>query len=145
MSDQRIQVGDTFQTQHGETVTVLFVGNNGKFLVEFNDEEKYQCFIECDDLVDGSIENPYRRIYYDIGCIGEGRHKIKDNPSDRYESLEFTVWLDLLSGLAMVTTITDTLFRAEWLNFQNFAEWYINSEFYAVGYKVDEYKQWSLK
>lgn len=145
MDKSQVQVGDIFPTNQGCTVVVLFIGNNGKFLVEFRDQARYQCFVGFNDLLSGNVENPYAKIFHGVGYLGEGRYKIKDNPSDKHESLEFTVWLDLLSGLAMVTTITDTSFRPEWYNFQKFAEWYINSEFYAVGYKIDENKKWSLK
>lgn len=144
MNNKEIQVGDTFPTQHGETVTVLFVGNNGKFLVEFNDEEKYQCFVEREELLSGYLKSPYGRYYHNIGCLGDGEYKIGYESSEQRESLEFIAWLHLLTQVSMAT-VDGNPFRVEWLNFQNFAEWYINSDFYGFGYELNEHNQWSKK
>jgi hypothetical protein len=140
MSKEKVQVGDVFATNQGYAVKVVYIGNKSKFLVQFCDYRKHQCLVSYDDLEVGNVENPYHRSCYEWGYIGDGDFRIKRNPNDKYETLEFTVWCDFLNKQSNDTE--NYPINHEWLNFQVFAEWYTSYEHYGLGYELDSNMQW---
>lgn len=78
----------------------------------------------------GSIICPYERRFKDIGYLGEGKYKFRENNK---ETRCYREWMKILergyskSWKERHLTYKDCYVCEEWHNFQNFAEWYYNN------------------
>ena len=94
---------------------------------------KYQNFKK------GNIKCPYERRYYGVGYLGEGKYKVKENGRvtrvyDTWHSMLQRCYGGENSGKRSLTYIGCEVCE-EWLNYQNFAEWYDNN-YYTVKNEV---------
>jgi len=86
----------------------------------------------------GVIKNIYDKSVYNIGFIGEGKYKPTINQK---HTARYSVWLDMLRRCFSdkfknkYPTYKNCTVCDEWLNFQNFAEWY-EDNFYEVGNQI---------
>lgn len=88
----------------------------------------------------GSIKCPYEKRTYGIGCLGEGEYKTKENGK---HTRVYDTWHDMLKrcydeknrSKRTLTYIGCTVCE-EWLNFQNFAEWYEENYYEAEGERM---------
>lgn len=89
----------------------------------------------------GAIRDPYRPIRYGVGYSGEG---VYSKDSSKEMKHVFQIWVDMLrrcyceKTLQKRPTYKGCTVCDEWHNFQNFADWYINHEFYGLGYELDK-------
>lgn len=80
------------------------------------------------EFKNGKIKCPYEPRVCGIGYIGEGSHKSRDENSEKYRSYE--VWKSMLERCYDETrrykypSYIDCTICDEWLNYQNFADWY---------------------
>ena len=85
------------------------------------------------NFIKGLIKNPYDKDVYGIGCIGEGKYKTKENGKQTSQYLKWTHMLmrcyDKKSQETNPTYVNCDV-AEEWLNFQNFATWCNNQEFF---------------
>jgi hypothetical protein len=85
-------------------------------------------------LKKGQISCPYEKKVYGIACMGEGRYKsrINDRPTKCYDT-----WRQMIRRCydkkfqEKYPTYKHCRVCDEWLNFQNFAEWYYDN-FYEI-------------
>ena len=87
----------------------------------------------------GSIKCPYERRYYGVGYLGEGKYKVKENGRvtrvyDTWHSMLQRCYGGENRGKRSLTYIGCEVCE-EWLNYQNFAEWYDNN-YYTVKNEV---------
>jgi hypothetical protein len=79
------------------------------------------------NFIKGNIICPYERRIYDVGYMGEGNHCIYING---FRNIIYDVWHDMLrrcyddKSILYNPTYGDCYVCDEWLNFQNFADWY---------------------
>lgn len=70
----------------------------------------------CKDFKSGKISCPYERRTWNVGFIGEGKHEVsRDGNTTRCYDEKFQKKYPTYKNCNMTN---------EWLNFQNFAEWY---------------------
>lgn len=75
----------------------------------------------------GNIQNPYDKTVYGKGYLGEGNYKNKINGK---KTRQYNTWHDMLRRCydeehrIKNPTYIDCSVCDEWLNYQNFAEWY---------------------
>lgn len=120
------RVGESNYTKHNEYIEIIEYNGYSDIVVKFDDgleiRSTYQHF------KDGAIKNPYRKILYNIGYIGEGKYNrrscqcwknmFKRCYDDEYKKLKPTY---------ETCTVCE-----EWHNYSNFSKWY--EENY---YKID--------
>ena len=88
------------------------------------------------DFQKGEIKCPYERRVYNVGFIGEGKYKPNIN---RKNTECYTVWQHMIRRCydnkihKKRPTYIDCKVCDEWLNFQNFAEWYYNNYYEIKG------------
>lgn len=86
------------------------------------------------EFKNGSIKNPYYPDVYNIGYIGEGKYKSKENNKI---TKEYKHWIHMLQRCydnkfqEKHPTYNGCSVCEEWLNFQNFAEWF-NKNYYEI-------------
>ena len=138
-----VQVGDTFTTNQGCKIKVIYYNNADDITIEFDDEHCYQTKVTACNLRRGNVRNPYFRSVYGVGFIGVGKFKIK---KDGVKTIEYGVWSGMLERCyshkrqEKRPTYKDCIVCDEWHNFQVFAEWYVNQTHYGKGYELE--KDW---
>ena len=92
------------------------------------------------DFKKGNISCPYERRTYGVGYIGEGKYKTKENGE---KTKCYNAWHDMLRRCydskhhERQPTYINCEICKEWLNFQNFAEWYHNNYYEIEGQRME--------
>lgn len=101
-----------------QDVLIRFINNNYKTVSTYANFKK------------GLIRNPFDITVYNIGYIGEGIYKTKENSKI---TKEYDIWTNMLRRCysGEFPRYKNVTVCEEWLNFQNFAKWY-NENYYKV-------------
>lgn len=136
-----INTSDVLTTNGGCTIKVITYENSRNVTVEFQDEYRHTVKTTATNIRRGQVKNPYLPSVFGVGYIGFGVHKTR---KDGKASLEYQSWQDMLERcynpklhIKSPTYIGCTV-HPDWHNFQNFAEWYTNHEYYGLGYHLDK-------
>lgn len=120
-------LGKLYKTNNsGECVLIDYRGAKHVTVKFFNPE----CFVTCElsNLLKGKVQNPLLPTFYNRGYIGVGKYSKKNKAA-------YTTWTSMLKRAysfefhTRYPTYKDVTVCSEWLNFQNFAEWFYNQEF----------------
>lgn len=109
-----------------EDITVLF--KNG-----YSKNTTYGSFKQ------GNVSNPYDKTVFNCGYLGVGKYKTIANG---ILTAEYKTWHGMLTRcysekyIKREPTYKGCNVCDEWLNFQNFAEWYINNYYKCDGYAM---------
>lgn len=136
-----IKKGDIFPTNQGYSVSVIDYINCTKVLIEFNDDNKHQATVEAGNLRKGAIRNPYHPSVYGKGCFGAGDFVSSVNHKLTSEHQAWSSMMDRCYGektQMKQPTYLGCSVHPDWLNFQNFAKWYTENEYYGLGYHLDK-------
>lgn len=123
-------IGEENYNSYGTLMRIVEYINSNYIIVEFQDEHKYRKRTQYVNFRTGRVKNPYDKTIFGIGFLGDGKHgswKNQRNSRDTY-----LVWVAMLQRCYVdlkgkqkpyygIATVCE-----EWLNFQNFAEWYEN-------------------
>ena len=96
-------------------------------IVEFQDEHKAKVHTQYQAFLKGEVKNPYHPSIYNIGYLGQGKYKCKEN---KKITKSYEVWRDMIKRcydpycLNKRPTYIDVYVCEEWHCFQNFAEWW---------------------
>lgn len=114
--------------------------NSDNLIVEFQDEHKFRKKSTYSNFKNGGIKNPYDKTIFGIACLGDGKHgswKNARNSRDTYLN-----WVAMLQRCYVdmngkypayygICTVCN-----EWLNYQNFAEWYESHYYYIPNERI---------
>lgn len=132
------RVGETRRNNMGSLMTVDTYNNSSDVWVRF---------IETGNMVNttwssfllGNVKSVYDKSKYGIGYIGEGEYKVSENG---VFSQAYIVWSSMLARIfshdlqkKQPTYIGCTL-AEEWLNYQNFAEWFEDNYYEIEGHRT---------
>lgn len=135
MSDYIKRVGEENYNTFGTLMRIVEYNNTSDIIVEFQDEYKFRKKSNYANFKMGRIKNPYDRIAFGVACIGYGKYgSWKDSRNDKGTYLAWTNMLqrcytDMNGKYPAYYGIVKVC--EEWLNFQNFAEWY-ESHYYSI-------------
>lgn len=138
-----VSIGETFKTNEGYIVRIIEYINNNEVLIEFNDERKYKRYAQLVSIRRGSVKNPYHPNVQGIGYLGDGDYT-RAHKGTNSKTIEYQTWQGMLERcydtkyLEKFPTYIGCSVCEEWLNFQNFAEWYTKHKFYSCGYQLDK-------
>ena len=141
MSKKQEMIGKIFPTNNGGDCVVVDYINCKNITVRFLDGNNYQVKCQIKELNKGTIKNPYYPTVYGVGYLGEGVHikTVKRKATKVYD-----IWKAMLARCycnifqQKQKTYLGCSVCDEWHNFQVFAEWYVNHEFYGLGYDLDK-------
>jgi len=125
----KIKAGDVFEVNEGGSVTVVEYLGCYEVKIEHNDSHKHQAIVKNSHLRAGSVKNPFHPSVHSIGYLGSGEHKVWVG---RKVTPTYKAWSDMLKRcysekyLAISPTYIGCSVCEEWLDFQSFAEWYLN-------------------
>lgn len=128
-------MGETKVNRYGTPMKIIKYNSSSDVIVEFQDEHKFKTKTTYSNFNRETIINPYDKSVCDIGYIGEGKYSYQSNGE---VNTVYDIWKNMLRRC-----YSDKLrwkFPAyegcemcdEWLNLQNFCEWYFEN-YYDVG------------
>lgn len=137
----KLYVGKIFNLNAGGSCTVISFKDKGSIVVEHNDEYRFSSKVEFAQLKRGTVKNPYTKSVCGVGYIGVGTHK----PYNKgVASKSYLVWRGVLKRCysnkeySANSSYLGCSVSTSWMNFQNFAEWYENHDYYGLGYELDK-------
>lgn len=107
---------------------IIFYNGVNDLIVKFLDEYGVEVHTVYQAFKKGNVKNPYDRTVYGVGYIGTGRYSVFDSNCNWKQ--RYSAWRGLLGRCypektrAMWKSYDDCEVCNEWLNYQNFAEWY---------------------
>lgn len=131
-------VGSRHISKQGCLFTVVRYNHFEDVVVEFNDSHRYRASFNSQHIKGGNIKNPFHPTVYGKGYIGSGKYLPKDSP------LGYRKWKQMLERcycpkrLAYATSYQDCEVCEEWLNFQNFANWFYSKPIHQQQYDLDK-------
>lgn len=120
-------IGKEFSTNHSGMCVVIDFKNSNDVTVMF-DSPKYIMKCSAHNLRKGKVRNPYSPTFHGKGYLGVGKH-LTSEPS-------FEVWRAMLNRCynkkfkEAFQTYKDVTVCEAWLNFQNFADWCDDQDFF---------------
>ena len=120
-----VEVGKEYITKKGDKFLVIEKLNKQRCKIKFLDEFEYEKEVSNQSITIGDIRNPYYKSVRGVGYIGIGEYNSKSMGGKIYNA-----WTGVLDRCysekwkLKYPTYRFTTVCKEWLNFQNFAEWY---------------------
>lgn len=126
---RKLQIGDINQNTYGTLMKIIAYRSADDIDVEFLDSNHYiKEHTTSSNFNRGGIKNPYDKTLYGIGYLGDG--KFKTSPGTNRHYTEYDIWHGIIERCYIerkhkykayygTTEVCD-----EWLNYQNFAQWY---------------------
>lgn len=140
-SKTRFKVNSIHAINSGETVTVLDYIDARNIVIAFNDSRQHVVTVSAGNLTKGRVKNPYHPNVFKMGYIGVGAHAACIN---RIHTPAYKAWKSMLMRCYCEKSLNRTsVYHGcsvcnEWLDFQVFADWYVNHEHYHLGYCLDK-------
>lgn len=126
-------MGEIRKNKHGTEMKIVRYNNSADITVEFQDEHRYQVNITYCNFTRG-VFNPYDKVICGVGCTGVGEYRMFIDGTHIHTD-EYVSWYNMICRCykdKRATAYKDCEVCSEWLNFQNYAEWY-SDNFYDIG------------
>lgn len=126
------RTGEESYNTFGTLMKIVEYKDVDNIWVEFQDEYKEKVPTQYNNFKRGNVKNPYDKEVYGVGYIGVGKYKVSDNGK---HTKAYKVWHSMIKRcydpyyLNKNPTYIDCFVCDEWLNFQNFAEWYYENAY----------------
>lgn len=133
MSNSRL--GEINYNNFGSKIKIIAYRKFNDIDIYFEEYDWIAYNREYGDFKKGGVECPYEPRVYNIGYVGDGKYKTKINGKS---TMAYEIWKGMLRRCydkkyhEKYPTYKDCEVCEEWLNFQNFAEWY-RLNYYEVG------------
>lgn len=129
------RTGEVRKNNFGTLMKIVCYRTSDDIDVEFQDDyhyvKKHSSYV---NFRRGNIKNPYDKTRYGVGYLGVGKHTASIDGEYNYI---YDLWADMLNRCYnpkgnLLAYYGKCAICDEWLNFQNFGDWYEENE-----YKVD--------
>ena len=136
MSSKIDRIGETRINNFGSKMIIVGYRNTMDIDVYFPEYNWTYKGTTYSNFKIGLIKCPYEKRYYGVGYLGEGKHKSRENGKD---TRVYKTWKNMLQRCydskfhEKQPTYKNCKVCDEWLNFQNFAEWYENNYYTVEG------------
>ena len=126
--NRELLLGKEFETNTCGKCVVVEYNSNTDVVVEFI-EYPYVIHCRLDSLRKGMVKNPYYPTYYGKGYLGEGKYNMEDDDK------AYSLWRSMILRAygekyhKLRPTYRTVEVCKEWLNFQNFTEWFYSQKF----------------
>lgn len=135
------RLGEENYNYFGTLMKIVEYNGSSDITVEFQDEYKTRIKNrEYKEFKKGGIKNPYDKEVCGVACIGIGKYKSRGG--DGKKTKAYLYWHDMLKRcydpyeLNRRMDYIDVYICEEWLNFQNFAEWFYKNYYEIEGQKM---------
>lgn len=126
--DYSEHIGEENKNKHGTIMKIIEFNKTDDITIEFQDKYKITKNTTYSNFKRGVIKNPYDKTIYGVACIGDGRWKVCDKKG--IASQPYSIWHSIVSRCyteykqKLRPTYIDCSISEEWLNFQNFGDWF---------------------
>jgi hypothetical protein len=128
------RTGEIGYNHYGSKMTIINYTNAMNMVIEF--ENGYTTSCAYGDFKKGKPRSPYDKQVYGVGYFGEGDYACSINKID---TKEYTVWHGIMERCYSIKKQQIITYQSyigctvcdEWLNFQNFAQWF-NENYYEI-------------
>lgn len=133
------RTGEENYNNEGTLMKIISYKDANHIIVEFQDKYRAKVHAAYREFKKGNVKNPYDKTVFNIGYLGEGKHKVKENGEI---TKIYTCWRNILMRcydpykLNKYPTYRDCIVCEEWHNFQNFAQWYEENYYEIEGEKM---------
>jgi hypothetical protein len=119
-------IGEENKNKHGTVMKIIEFKNTNNITIQFQDEHKHTKQTTYSNFKKGVIKNPYDKTIYGVAYTGEGIHKLSLGTNKN--TIEYKTWHNML-GRCFIPKRQRGAYEGcivcdEWLNFQNYAQWY---------------------
>ena len=124
------RIGKINISNEGYEMKIIKYDNSDNIWIEFQDEYKARVHTSYKAFKKGEVKNPFHKTICDIGYVGIGKYKTREN---RKNTEVYTTWTNMIKRcydpyeINRHLTYIDSYVCDEWLCFQNFAEWFYNN------------------
>lgn len=126
------RTGEINHNTYGSIMTIIKYKNNKDIIVQF--ENGYKTKVCYSDFKKGLVKNPYDKTVYNIGYLGEGKYKTRENSK---HTIQNKYWMNMLNRCyckeykIKQPTYKNVICCNEWHNFQNFGKWF-DENYYTI-------------
>lgn len=137
-------MGSFFLSSGGTDCVVIDYRSCYEVTVVFLDKYEHTITTSSGVLRTRAFTNPYDPTVYGVGYFGVGKYKSREVPEHHKKTKAYEIWRGMIKrcysekALAINPSYKGCSVCEEWHNFQVFAEWYINHEFYGLDYELDK-------
>lgn len=85
------RIGEINTNRVGTQMVIIDYNRKDNIIVEFQDDHKYQIKTTYQNFIKGCVNNPYDKLVYNIGYVGEGKYNRK------YDSKIYNTWYSMIS------------------------------------------------
>lgn len=141
----KMHIGETSVNASGYEMILVDYISSTDVIVEFQDEYKARVHAHYHNFTKGHVKNPYEKILFGKGYEGVGEY---EQHRDNKPTKEYEVWTKMLTRCyskkyhQLHPTYIGCEVCDEWLNFQNFAKWYKEHEYFLDGENTQLDKDW---
>lgn len=123
------------ENNNGTQMKIIKVLPDDRLIIQFQDEYKFKKDIHWNNFKSGNVKNPFYISVLGKGYIGNGKYLTKNSKGIR--TVEYSMWTSMMDRCygereQYSSYVDNTEVCGEWLNFQNFSEWF-NQNKYDIG------------
>lgn len=116
------RTGEIHITKEGYEVQIINCTHSSDCTIKFLDTEYIKYNVDFADIKRGEVKNPYHPSVFNVGFIGVGVYKTKE---DYKMTSYYKKWIGILKrAYGNTKYYNGVTVCKEWHNFQNFAKWY---------------------
>lgn len=134
------RVGETILNTFGSTMVIVEYRNCMDIDVYFPKYDYIAEGVQYSNFKNGNVKCPYEPKVYNHGYIGEGKYKAKENGKG---TKCYKAWHNMLERCynpkyhEKNSTYKTCIISKEWLNFQNFGDWFDDNYYEIEGQRMD--------
>lgn len=146
MLDRQKRIGQTNMSNDGTLMKIIDYKGSLDVLVEFQDEFKYQEWVEYNNFKKGVVKNPYWRQLYGKGYLGVGPYAPYVKKGEKTKAHD--AWIRMFDRCYSEKfhdnhpTYVGCEVCDEWCDFQNFAKWFYSNYYDVSGQSIEVDKDW---
>lgn len=128
------RVGESKVNKYGEHTEIIKYKNSANVVVRVANEVGYvDIKTRYSSFERGSIPNPLRKTVCEVGYLGVGKYKVRENVKRTNEHCKWHSMMSRCYGknINKMQSYKDCSVIEEWHNFQNFAKWH-EENYYSI-------------
>ena len=116
------RVGEVYKTNRCGNIIIIDYRSNADVKVIFESDDTILDSVTMAAIIKGEIKNPNAPLICDVACIGQGNFNLKNSKK------AYTIWAGMVQRCYRKDfhreDYKDCTISKDWLNFQNFAQWF---------------------
>lgn len=116
------RIGEMNKNKHGTNMIIIEYHRKDNVIIEFQDKYKHRKKVTYDNFIKGCVSNPYDKIVYERGYIGEGKYNCSYNR--KLYNTWYSMFIRCYGMIEKYRTYSDCEVDERFHCLQDFGEWY---------------------